>query len=94
VVDEHAVRELELYADNDGALYKARRPYLDNMLRRMEKGTYDAKKGVKLWEYFAARAAKSYAREFGGSWSRTFPPAVRRRAAEHFEREARAELRG
>lgn len=94
MVDEHAVTELELFADNDEPMYKAREPYLANMARRMKKGTYSPAKGVKLWEYYVERAARAYAAEFGGSWSKIFPKAVRHEVAKHYEEEARRELRG
>lgn len=97
MVDHHAVRELELYADNDSALYAQREPYLKNMARRMKKGTYKPELGVKLWAYYVERAAKKYAHEIARepkSWARMFPPAVRREVAKHYEEEARRELRG
>lgn len=96
MVDEHAVTELELYADNDRALYDARAPYLENMARRMKKGTYKPALGVKLWGYYVERAAKAYAKEFASAkdWARLFPPATRREVAKHYEEEARRELRG
>lgn len=96
MVDQHAVQELELYADNDRKMYDARRPYLENMARKMSKGTYDPKKGAKLWEYYTERAARAYAKEHATpkEWSKLFPPAVRREVAKHYEAEARRELRG
>lgn len=93
-VDEHAVRELELYADNDYKLYKMREPYLENMRKKMARGKYDRENGVKLWEHYVERAARAYAAEFGGSWHKQFPPSVRRAAARHYEEEARRELGG
>lgn len=96
MVDQHAVNELELYADNDAALYAQRAPFLANMQRRMKKGTYKPELGVKLWGYYVERAARAYAKEFASAkdWARMFPPAVRREVAKHYELEARRELRG
>lgn len=98
MVDQHAVRDLVLYADNDRELAtRQREPFYANMARRMKKGTYKAELGVKLWGYYVERAAKKYAKEVSRdprSWSTTFPPAVRREVAKHYEQEARRELRG
>lgn len=94
MIDRAAVRELTLYADNDGALYRRREPYLNNMRRKMAVRKYDRVKGVKLWEYFAEQAARKYVTEFGGDWAKTFPKSVRREAAKHFEAVARQEIQG
>lgn len=84
--------ELRLFADNDSGLYRVREAYLENMRKKMKRGVYDPKKGVKLWEYFAARAAKEYNRQLPGTAK--FTVAQRREAATVWERQARAELKG
>lgn len=66
----HHVRELVLYAENDGDLYRQRRqPIEKNLQRKFDKGTYVADKAVKLWRYFADDAAKKYVKEWGGVFS-------------------------
>ena len=47
-VDTIAARELALYAENDGHLYRQMaRPIISNLARKMRKGQYDAQKAVK-----------------------------------------------
>lgn len=92
----HEARELVLYAENDQGMYRMRKAYLENVRRKMKRGTYQVDLGIKLWTYYATLAAKNYAREHGSmssSWSRMFPTSARREAAERFEKDARAEIR-
>jgi hypothetical protein len=91
--DASAARELQLYIENDGELYRQRGPFLENMRRKMRKGTYDPAKGAKLWTYYVERGARKYVRDLGGSMA-TFGPATRLAVARELERDARAELRG
>ena len=89
--------ELVLYADNDEPLYRQSFvPIVENLKKKVAKGTYDPRLAVTLWMYHAERAAKKYEKEFlnKGEWSRIFPPAVRREAAEHWEQYARREYLG
>jgi hypothetical protein len=91
-----AARELVLWAENDSGMYRMRKPYLENMRKKMRKGTYSVDLGIKLWTYYATLAAKNYAREFGSMsqpWSKMFSTKDRREAAEQFEKDARRELR-
>lgn len=80
-VDEVAVRELVLYAENDADLYRqSALPIIANLQRKVKKGTYDAELAIKLWRYHADRAAKEYIQEFDGEFS----PATRNAAAKEF----------
>ena len=80
-VDEVAVRELVLYAENDADLYRqSALPIIANLQRKVKKGTYDAELAIKLWRYHADRAAKKYIQEFDGEFS----PATRNAAAKEF----------
>lgn len=80
-VDEIAVRELVLYAENDADLYRqSALPIIANLQRKVKKGTYDAELAIKLWRYHADRAAKKYIQEFDGEFS----PATRNAAAKEF----------
>lgn len=92
--DEHAVRDLVLYADNTEALYKARKPFEVNAMRRIVKGTYDAEKAVKLWGYYADRAAHAYTAEFGAADCQIFTKADRMQAAREFSAAFEAMVRG
>ena len=76
--DKIAERELELYANNDGNLYRQREvPIMKNLIKKIEKGTYDHKKAKKLWKYWSDDASKRYGKEYGYR----FTPDVRRAVA-------------
>lgn len=86
------VRELELYADNDGDLYRQQRqPIEKNLAKKMAKGVYDRSKAEKLWMYFVDNAAKKYVKEFGDErglpWHKMFSMSDRREVARSFNDE-------
>ncbi len=90
-VDDHAARELELYIDNDGDLYRQQKqPIEKNLANKMANGKYDHEKAVKLWMYLMESGAKKYSREFGNGrsdpaeWHRMFNVATRESAARMF----------
>lgn len=92
MVDKHAVRDLILFADNDGDLYRqSYTPIVANLKKKMAKGKFDAAKSVTLWKYHADRAAQKYTKEFGGRGPHgsygTFSPDDRRAAAKHWAAE-------
>jgi hypothetical protein len=59
-------RELALFAENDGDLYRSRiLPIVANLARKVAGGTYDADKALTLWRYAADDAAQRYTREHG-----------------------------
>lgn len=89
------VRELQLFCENDGDLYRQQvQPIEANLRKKMAKGVYDHEKSVKLWGYLAENCAKKYAKEFGSGqpWHKMFSTADRREVAkgfaDHFRREA------
>ena len=78
-------RELYLYTDNDGDLYRQKRePIQKNLMKKIEKGKYNSKLAVKLWMYLADDGAKKYVKDFGGTVKDMFPKKVRMEAAEAF----------
>jgi hypothetical protein len=81
-VDSSAVRELELYAENESALYNQKKSIIENIKRKMRSGKYDARLAPKLWLYWFDAAARRYVKEFGGDVAFTFPKSVRMAAAE------------
>ncbi len=92
-IDHDAVRELTLYAENDGDLHRSmERPIMRNLARKMINGSYDPNLAVKGWMHWADAGARKYAKEFGGTWNVMFSPATRHavavQAARHFESEA------
>jgi hypothetical protein len=64
-VDEHAVTELTLYADNEFPLYKQRQAIAANLAKKRAKGTYNWKKAPQGFMSLADSAAKAYTKEFG-----------------------------
>jgi hypothetical protein len=66
VVDQHMVEELDLYAENESALYNQKKSILANIARRVKKGAYDHSKAPKLWGYWVTAAAKKYQHDSPG----------------------------
>jgi hypothetical protein len=64
-VDETALRELDLYAENTSELYNQKKSILANIQRKLKSGKYDHSKAPKLWMYWVDAAAKRYVKEFG-----------------------------
>lgn len=83
VADETAADELILYLDNERDLYEQKRAIAANMLRKMERGTYDHHRAVDAWMYVVENAAKKYAKEFATprDWSALFNVPTRTLAA-------------
>lgn len=83
--DEIAADELVLYLDNEFDLYKKKQAIAANLLRKIERGSYDHKRAADAWGYVVEDAARKYAKEFASSprdWNMIFTPATRRLAAE------------
>lgn len=80
-------RELQLFCENDGDLYRQQvQPIEKNLQRKMKKGIYDHEKSKKLWMYLADNCARKYAKEFGDGrdWHKMFSTADRRDVAGKF----------
>lgn len=89
----HEAHELELYVDNDADLHRQMTtPIHKNLATKAAKGQYDHDLAVNAFERLAEAGAKKYAKEFGGTWNRLFPPAVRREFAVASARYFEAEL--
>lgn len=82
-VDHQAARELDLYAENEGALYGQRMAIIESIKRKIKAKKYNPALAPKLWAYWYEAAAKRYAKEFAspGDWSRMFTKATRDHAA-------------
>jgi len=92
--DDTAVRELVLFVDNDGDLYRRiKQPIARNLVTKVARGDYDSERAIQAYMHLAEEGAKKYAKEFRGSWYAMFPVSVRQAAAaewrDEFEREAR-----
>lgn len=77
--DPVAARELEMFIENNAGLYRQQyTPIMQNLWRKMVKGTYDHGLAKKLWLYLATAGAKLYAKESGSqAWSEMFTVATR-----------------
>lgn len=88
-IDNDAVRELELYAENTRQVYDAcLTPTIAHLQKKYKKGVYDKGKACKAWEHVAEYAAKMYYKEFcenGMEWYNVFPAAERRECAKQLE---------
>jgi hypothetical protein len=69
-VDETALEELDLYAENTGEIYNQKKSILENVRRRLKNGTYSPALAPKLWMYWVESAAKRYGKEFGSGSGR------------------------
>lgn len=66
--DEHAVREMELHADNTEHLVNNRKPeFIKSVMKKHAAGQYDHGKSHKLWGHFADEVSKSYKNEHGSA---------------------------
>jgi hypothetical protein len=55
------IDDIKMVAVNDGNLYRQQgRPIIENLARKMAKGTFDAQKAVKLFGYLADSAVRKY----------------------------------
>lgn len=84
---EAEARELLLFCENDGDLYRQQvQPIEKNLAKKLAKGQYDHTKAKKLWGYLADNCAKKYVKEFGGGlpWHTMFSTADRRDVAAKF----------
>jgi len=84
---EHEARELQLYCENDGDIYRQQISMIEkNLEKKIAKGVYDHEKSKKLWMYAADNCARKYAKEFGSGtpWHKMFSTADRREVAKNF----------
>ena len=95
-VDDDALRELELYAENDQDLYsRSYVPIAKNLSKKFKKKTYDSELAKKLWKYHADRAAQKYGKDHAGGAKdgmRMFSPDTRRALAAQLEDSWRSEM--
>lgn len=84
-------RELKLFIENDGDLYRQQGlPILVNLAKKKAKGSYDPVKAAKLYKYLADNGAKKYGKEYGGQFSPDTRRETARQLARDFEDEAAA----
>jgi len=85
-LDEHSAKELFLWIENDGDLYRRQyTPIIKNLVAKKARGVYDSTKAAKLFGYLAESGAKSYNKQVGDGVERIpsyFPKKVRDAVAE------------
>ena len=65
------IRELSLYIPNNEPLYKQAQSIIENLAKKIVKGTYDETLALKAWQNLADRGAAQYDKEFGSPRSAT-----------------------
>lgn len=96
-IDEMAVKELELWIDNNPESYKLKEAVYGALDRKRTRGVYDSEKAVKAFYNVAEYAAKSYAKIFNDSataWFVTFTTTTRREVAKILLAEYEEEVEG
>jgi hypothetical protein len=84
--NEHKVRELELYVENDSRTYHSRLiPIYKNFQRKKANGTYKHDLAVKGMMYAVNDSNKNYKKDFGYSFSVPVRQAVARKMVNFFE---------
>lgn len=64
--DKDMARELELFLQNDGDLYRQQfMPIIKNIQRKIKSDKYDHSLAPKLWIYYVENGLKKYAKEIG-----------------------------
>jgi hypothetical protein len=79
--------ELILYAETRAEMMPMRDSIIKNVIRKINRGTYDPKKAGRLWQYWMDDAAQRYTREFDvpghhASSYGIFTATIRREAAD------------
>lgn len=82
-VDSHEAKELELYIDNDAALYQQWKAIVKNLQLKREKGTYNSSRAADAFMHLVDAGARKYRREFGMGTS-SFSRPTRRKVAESY----------
>jgi hypothetical protein len=96
----HEARELALFIENDGDLYRQQTtPIILNLARKIKRGIFSHVKAANLFRYLADNGAKKYSAEFGtpqsgvtrSNWRRykgfdAFSTKIRQETAKHILR--------
>jgi hypothetical protein len=71
-----------MWVNNDYQTYRQLESIQRNMTRKMGCGNFDSEMAIIAFMHAAEAGAKSYAKEFGGTWHEMFPRDIRLMAAE------------
>ena len=95
VEDRESARELEIYIENDSALYKRQMlPIFKNLMTKKARGQYQSKLASKLFMYLVDTGAKQYVKEFdsdNAKWNVVFDKATRQQVADSLTRSFESE---
>jgi hypothetical protein len=87
------VRELKLFIENDGQLYRSKTvPIQQNLSKKWQKGQYDHAKAPKLWLYLVEEGVKKYRKDHATPDFKV-DPATRKAVAQEFADEWEEELK-
>ena len=65
--DEHAMREIELFTENDSDIYRQTfQSIIKNIKQKLKSGRYNHALAPKLWGYYVEAGMKKYAKEVDG----------------------------
>ena len=84
--------ELVLWINNDYPTHRHLESIWRNMTRKLAQDKFDHELAVKGFMWATEAGAKSYSKEFGGTWHQNFPIEIRRMAAEMLRDEFMAEV--
>lgn len=92
--NETAVRELLLFTENDGELYRQMLSPLEHSYqRKLDKGEYDKEKAIKGFLNVVNVSAKRYSKEFATPRDKIFTMADKREVARQLEEQFMSEIR-
>jgi len=92
--DMIAVRELEIFSDNDFPIYKRKQEFHKSALRKIAQGKYDRAKLPKLYKHLADEVDKAYNKQYGSGRGFMTNTATRAALAEDFAADFHMRTRG
>lgn len=93
--DVDAVREIELFIENDYQLFRSKtNPILINLTKKFKKGTFDINKAAKLFRFLIDLGMKKYHKEYGSGkdWHKLLSTHDRQYLAEQMAKHTLIEL--
>jgi hypothetical protein len=93
MVDQIGARELLLFIENDGDLYRSKFiPIVHNLQKKIKKGTFDLEKSIKMFMYLVDLGAKHYVAGSQDKWNLVFNKATRMAVAKQMAEDFVAEI--
>jgi hypothetical protein len=95
MIADRAARELHLFIENDGLLYRQQyQPIIKNLMTKKARGQYKHDLAVKAFGYLVESGAKKYAKDFGSptqAWHKMFDVSARKDVAEELTKDFETE---